>query len=385
MGFLFYIIFLYKQIFPSCTFREGNMMSAKYMQLADLLKNLIEENTSDAFRLPTEAALCRKYGVSRQTVRKALSVLEEEHLIEKRQGSGSYATGLSGRAEKNNVAVLACSDTEYIYPGILADLRSTLQEAGFSSTVYVTGNQAAREREILQQLLKDPVRGILSEGCKTVFPTPNHDLYNRLEQMGTSILFFHGSYANLPDFPSIKDDNYGGGYYLGKYLASLGHKKIAGIFKVDDIQGTERRFGLLSALRDENIPFCEDRISYFDTAQLDALQKKQDTGFLSEFVLKQLRDATAIVCYNDEIAYWLIKELAYKNLRVPEDISIVCFDNSYLSELSPVQITSLSHKNHEMGVAAAENILKLMKGSSVSSQKLPWHLSVKRSSGPPPA
>ena len=59
-------------------------MSAKYIWLAGLLKNLIEENTGDTFKLPTEAALCQKYGVSRQTVRKALSVLEAEHLIEKR-------------------------------------------------------------------------------------------------------------------------------------------------------------------------------------------------------------------------------------------------------------------------------------------------------------
>ena len=67
-------------------------MSAKYIWLAGLLKNLIEENTGDTFKLPTEAALCQKYGISRQTVRKALSVLEAEHLIEKRQGTASYPT-----------------------------------------------------------------------------------------------------------------------------------------------------------------------------------------------------------------------------------------------------------------------------------------------------
>lgn len=358
-------------------------MSAKYIRLANLLKDLIEEKEGDSFRLPTEAALCQKYDVSRQTVRKALSVLEQEHLIEKRRGSGTYATGLSGRAEKDSVAILLTSDTEYIYPALLADIRSTLQTAGFSSTVYVTDDQISKEREILQHLLENPVRGILSEGCKTSFPTPNHDLYEHLTERGTSVLFFHGSYANLPDFPSVKDDNYGGGYYLGKYLASLGHKKIAGIFKTDAVQGTERCFGLFSALRDENLPFCEESICYFNTAQLAALQQKQDTGFLSEFVSKQLKDATAIVCYNDEIAYWLIKELTYKNLRIPEDISIVCFDNSYLSDLSSIQITSLSHKNHEMGTAIAENILKLMKGSSVPSGKLSWHLAIKRSSAPP--
>lgn len=359
-------------------------MPAKYIRIAELLKKLIAENAKDTFRLPTEDALCRTYGVSRQTVRKALSILEDEHLIEKRQGSGSYTTGLSGSPEKDTVAVLACSDAEHIYPALLADMRAVLQAKGFRTTVYVTDNQISKERDILQELLEHPVRGILSEGCKTSLPTPNHDLYERLFEKGTSILFFHGSYSNMPDFPSIKDDNYGGGYHLGKYLSSLGHKKIAGIFKDDDIQGTERLFGLLSALRDEKLPFDEERICHFDTARLTALQKKQDTGFLSEFILKQLKNATAIVCHNDEIAYWLIKELTYKNIRIPEDLSVVCFDNSYLNDLSPIQITSLSHKQHEMGTVAAESILKLMKGSPIASQKLPWHLTIKRSAGAPP-
>lgn len=349
-------------------------MSAKYARLAELLRNLIEENTGIVFKLPTEEALCKKYGVSRQTVRKALSILENEHLIEKRRGSGSYTTGLLGSAERNTVAVLVCSDSEYIYPEFLTALRNALQQQGFFCTVYITDNQVSKERKILEHLLAHPVRGILSEGCKTAFPTPNDDLYRRLLNEGTSIVFFHGNYPNLPDLPSIKDNNFEGAYYLGKYLVSSGHKKTAAILKSDDIQGTERCFGFLSALRDEHIPFPEENICYFDSVRLSALQKKQDTGLLADFIGKQLDDATAVLCYNDEIAYWLIKELTYKNLRVPEDISVVSFDNSYLSELSAVQITSLSHKKQEMALSAAEMLLKLMKGSSVSSRKLPWHL-----------
>lgn len=354
-------------------------MSAKYLWLAEQLKKHIEEHAGDIFKLPTEAELCEKYGVSRQTVRAALSILEKEHLIEKRRGSGSYTTGLSDRAEKNTVAILICSDTEYIYPELLSDMRNILQEQGFSSTVYVTDNRISREREILEHLLSHPVRGILSEGCKTAFPTPNHDLYHRLSDQGVSILFFHGSYANLPDYPSLKDDNYEGGYFLGKYLVSLKHKKIAGIFKSDDTQGLERCHGFLSALRDESISFHEENICYFDTPRLSALQKKQDTGFLSEFIARQLGGCTAVICYNDEIAYWLIKELNYRNLRVPEDVSVVCFDNTYLSELSAVQITSLSHQRHEMGVAAAEMLLNLMRSLAAPSRKLPWKLVEKRS------
>lgn len=358
-------------------------MSAKYARLAELLRNLIEENTGTVFQLPTEASLCKKYGVSRQTVRKALSVLESEHLIEKRQGSGSFTTGLSGRVERDTVAVIACSDSEYIYPELLAVLHNVLQQQGFSCKIYVTDNQLSKEREILEHLLAHPVRGILSEGCKTAFPTPNDDLYRRLLKEGSCILFFHGNYPNLPDFPFIKDDNFEGAYYLGKYLVSLGHKKMAAILKADDTQGPERCCGFLSALRDEDIPFPEENICYFDSARLSALQKKQDTGFLSAFIGKQLGGATAVLCYNDEIAYWLIKEAAYKNLRVPEDISVVCFDNSYLSELSSVQITSLSHKKQELATTAADMLLKLMKGSPVSPRKLPWHLVLRQSCAAP--
>ncbi len=358
-------------------------MSAKYIRLAGLLRKIILENVTDGFKLPTEAELCKRYDVSRQTVRKALSLLESENIIIRKQGSGTYATGLFSSPSRNVVAILVTSDSEYIYPALITDIRSSLQGQGFSVTVYATENRACREREILKEFLDSPVRGIIAEGCKTVYPTPNADLYRQLQSRGTSILFLHGNYSNLPEYPYIKDDNYGGGYYLGKYLVSLGHRQIAGIFKSDDIQGLERQHGFLCSLRDEGVSFQDEDICLFDSQQLSALQEKQDTGFLSEFVGKKLKSCTAVICYNDEIAYWLMKELKYAGLQVPEDISVVCFDNSYLSELSATQITSLSHKKHEMGTAAAESLIKLMKGSSAASEKIPWHLAAKHSASAP--
>ncbi len=363
-------------------------MSAKYIQLANQLKNFIQKNLeSDAIcQLPTESALCQTYSVSRQTVRKALSVLEEEHLIQKRQGSGSYAVRTPQHNDTSQIAILVHSNTEYIYPRLLADLCGALQRYGFSWTVYVTENQIAREREILEFLLENQdnsVRAIVSEGCKTSFPTPNEDLYRRLAQKHVALLFFRGSYINLPDIPSIKDDNYNGGLALGQYLVSLGHHQIGGIFKTDEIQGVEQCSGLLSALRDARLLSCENSICNIDTQQLAALQKKQDTGFLSDFLDRQLKSVTAIVCCDDEIAYWLIKELNYRKMRVPNDVSVVCFGSSYLSDLSTVPITSYAQKEHDLGTAAAASILKLIKGKFISPQRLPWQLVIKRSAAPP--
>jgi GntR family transcriptional regulator of arabinose operon len=375
-------------------------MSAKYIQLANQLKILIEKNleknqrsnsyTSNhntVYQLPTEAMLCQMYNVSRQTVRKALSVLEEEHLIQKRQGSGSYAIGNQKQSGTLQIAILVHSNTEYIYPRLLADLCDTLQKHGFSWIIYVTENQISKEREILQFLLENQeaaVCGIVSEGCKTSFPTPNQDLYQRLAQKGIAILFFRGNYSNLPDFPFIKDDNYNGGYALGKYLVSLGHQNIGGIFQSDDIQSVEQGYGLLSALREAKLLSCEDNLCGFDTYQFTALQKNQDTTILSNFLSRQLKMVTAIVCCNDEIAYWLIKELRYRNVRVPQDMSVVCFDCSYLSDLSSVQITHYSQEEHDMGIVVAESVINLIRENFVSPQKrIPWQLVIKRSSAPP--
>ncbi len=371
-------------------------MSAKYIELANQLKNLILKNQQEnsyknipnnAYQLPTEAALCQMYHVSRQTVRKALSVLEAEHLIRKRQGSGSYAAQTANRKGANQIAILTHSNTEYIYPRLLADLCGTLQKHGFSWTVYVTEDEISKEREILQFLLENqekPVCGIVSEGCKTGFPTPNHDLYQRLMQKGAALMFFRGSYSNLPDVPSLKDDNYNGGYALGTYLVSLGHRKIGGIFNTDDMQSAEQRFGVLSALRDAQLLSCEESLCGFGTRQLAALQKQQDTGFLSDFLSGQLKTVTAIVCCNDEIAYWLIKELSYRDVRVPEDVSVVCFGCSYLGDLSAVPITCYAQEEHDLGTAAAESVIRLTKGAPVTPQKSPWQLVIKRSSAPPP-
>ena len=166
---------------------------------------------------------------------------------------------------------------------------------------------------------------------------------------------------------------------MGKYLVSLKHRRIAGIFNSEEMQGYQRYHGLLNALRDEGIPFYDDDICWYDTATLHQLQRKQDTGFLSEFIQKRLKYCTGVVCYNDEIAYWLMKELKYAGLIVPDNISVVCFDNTYLSDLSATQITSLSHSPHEIAFAAVDDLIRLMNGKHASSNKALWHLVTKHS------
>lgn len=86
-----------------------------------------------------------------------------------------------------------------------------------------------------------------------------------------------------------------------------------------------------------------------------------------------------MVCYNDEIADKLIRLLLQKHRRVPEDVAVVSFDNSYYSDLCPVPITSLSHEAHKLGRMAATLLLDRIAGKPSQSQSLSWRLMQKNS------
>ncbi|MCM1173715.1 MAG: GntR family transcriptional regulator [Blautia sp.] len=350
-------------------------MEIKYRQLAETLKEKLENDIRRGiYKLPTEKELCAQFQVSRQTVRSALLLLSQEGLISRKQGSGSYATGLLPNAGRNRVAILLSSDMEYIFPSLLGDLETFLSHEGYSVSVFITHNRTDVERGILQSLTEAPPRGLIAEPSRSGLPTPNFDLYEKLSAKGANIIFFHGYYSNLPPCSYVKDDNYSGGAALGRFLTERRHRQIAGIFQLDTIQGQERHLGFTRAMLEAGLPIDEDTVAWFTTEQLVRLEAKQDTRFLSDFIQRNLGSCSAVICHNDEIAYWLIKELSYAGLHVPKDISIVSFDNSYLSELSVPGLTSLSHEPHEMAAAAVSLLMKKMQGQNAVSMQLPWKL-----------
>ena len=354
-------------------------MAMKYRVLADRLReDLIRGSGQRGCKLPTELELTQQYQLSRQTVRHALQLLEEEGLIQRRQGRGSYTTGLLPGTAPRQIAVVTSFLDDYIFPGILHDTSEVFSRQGYSTAVYATENQVSAEREILLRLLEEPVSGLLVEGSKTALPTPNADLYQRLRQAGTPMVFLHGAYSELGRTPCVADDNYGGGYRLGRYLTDRGHREIAGIFKSDDIQGPQRYHGAVSAMRDGGLTIRDSRFAWYDTEDRRRLMEERGSRLLEDFLQKRLERATAVICYNDEIAFHLIRALLASGRKVPEEVAVVSFDNSYLSQISPVPITSLSHRSH-MGQEAAEQMLRLLRGEPAHSKNLEWELVVRNS------
>ena len=355
-------------------------MASKYKTVADLLReDLLKNGASAGYKFPTEAELTRRYRMSRQTIRHALQLLSEEGLVESRRGSGTYATGKATDSSTRQIAVVTSFLDDYIFPTILHDAQSVFIQSGYSTLVFATENQVGREREILLRLLSEPVDGILVEGSKTALPSPNSDLYQKLRQSGVPIVFLHGAYGELAGIPCVSDDNYGGGYQLARYLIGKGHRNIAGFFKSDDVQGPQRYHGAISAIRDAGLPIFDQSFGWYDTRDRAEMLERQNTQQLRGFLQGQLDHATAVVCYNDEMAFLLVQELLSMKKRVPEDMAVVSFDNSYYSQIGPIPVTSLRHKSKKMGCAAAEQLMSVIQGNPGASLALEWELVERRS------
>ncbi len=351
-------------------------MQAKYQAIACELKRQIAMGKyAGATHLPAEFDLCQEYRVSRQTVRHALSLLVDEGFIERRQGSGSRILRFGPPIQNHNIAVVTTYISDYIFPGILREVERVLSSNGFTPLLFSTYNQVDNERRILTNLLSMQIDGILLEGSKSVLPNPNLDLFRMLMGREIPLVFVHSRYSNFPQALSVLDDNKTGGRQLVNYLYEKGHRNIAGIFKSDDMQGLERYAGYIAALRELDLPLNDRNVFWYDTA----VKKRLEYGNFPDSIKSVLEGCTAVVCYNDEIAHYLVHELIGIGVKLPEEMAVVSFDNSLYSDLSPVRITSLSHGEYNVGRLSSELLLHMIEGEQCQSQTAPWVLMEKES------
>lgn len=380
-------------------------MAIKYKWLVEQLREIISDSIQKGInKLPTEQELAVRYRVSRQTVRAALAVLEDEREIRRIKGSGAYITGLSSLEDRNIVGILIPDEQQYEYPALINDIRVALAAEGFSCKVYPTHNHVDQERQILQFLLKSPLRALIVEPVKSALPSPNTELYQRLIQRGTSILFLECAYPQLSQIPVIYEDNLYGAGLLVQSLVEKGHSSIAGIFQMDDQRGLERYQGFLDAMQNQGLTVPDRNICWYTTQELDDFRQSQDISFLEKFLERITPDCTAFICEDDFIAWLLWEELSlgqekkiathaslssslqstgFKTTSADHSfettIALAAFNTSYLTTSGLLRATTLTHQTHQPGTLAAQMSINKLKGLPVSSQEVPWQLSLPKS------
>lgn len=337
---------------------------AKYEEIVYWIKERLDNGElKSGDRVESENQLCELFHVSRQTARHAITVLEQQGIVERRRGSGTYikaAVNLKERIRKTKqVAVVTTYVQEYIFSSLITEIENQLSKAGYGMQVSFTNNSVEKERFILKNILeKNMVDGLIVETTKSGLPNPNLDIYKKIMDKGIAVLFINSYYPEL-DAPHVSMNDKLAGKMVTEHLIMCGHEKIAAIFKADDGQGHKRYAGYIEAMMQRDVKIRSQHVVWMDTESVKAM--REDPAW----ILKRIMGCTACVCYNDEVASNLIAICLENGIRVPEDISVIGIDDSDLAIYCEVPLTSAKNPVSNLGEIAALEMLELMEGLPV--------------------
>lgn len=345
---------------------EENGASKYYLLMEQIKRDILSGQIRPGQKLPSENQFADRYSMSRHTVRKALAILEQQGYVEAFHGKGTFCSE-QPRHRKNsrNIAVVTTYISDYIFPRLIQGMDRVLAENGYSIILKNTGNSRQREARCLEELLKKDIDGLIIEPSKSELSCRHISLYQALDRYEIPYVFIQGIYAEMQDRPHILMDDARGGYLAASYLLKLGHRRIAGFFKADDMRGMERHKGYVRALQDAGLPYRPEDVVWYHTED-----RKMKPVIMLRLMAKRGQMPDGIVCYNDQIAAMLIEELENLGKRVPEDVSVTGFDDSLYAQRGK-GITTITHPQEKLGEMAAELLLEKLNGISGEKSRIP--------------
>jgi len=169
------------------------------------------------------------------------------------------------------------------------------------------------------------------------------------------------------------------------YLVSLGHKEIGYITFSFENQTTvkDRYEGYCKGIKENNLSYNPDIVFINDIIRLNELE---GTYSIVKELLKKKKMPTAFITLSDFFAIGLIKALKEMGFRVPQDVSVVGFNNEIVCEFSDPSLTTIKQPKKLMGQTAMNLLIDIIEGKLVENKNiiLPTELIIRKSTGPPP-
>lgn len=308
-------------------------------------------------RLPTEKELAAKYGVSVHTVRQAMALFSTEGVIRKIAGSGTFIREMPGRSNgrkvaAKNIGVIVWGQTRHMFPEVLHAVEEEVFAHGFHNIACSTGRDPQREREIIERLVEQGIRGFIispiswDECCL--------ENYRYIQERSIPLVIINRRTRGI-QATSIVVNNEVAGYMATRRLLETGHRRIGHLTSAamwpeltdNRIQGYRR------ALEEFGVPFDGSLVVY-DKGR-DPLQ-----GLDGAMELLSLPERpTGVFCVNDEHVPGLVEAAARLGLSIPGDLSVVGFDKSLgVHSRLPFRLDSFNYPSEQVGICAARELLE---------------------------
>lgn len=237
------------------------------------------------------------------------------------------------------------SDASSFYWIVYRNIVELLQNQNYYGMLEVVDNKSMTDpnavEEVPNTVLDHKVDGLI------VLGQLSEDYINRLMQhnLPTVFLDFYGS---REDVDSVLSDSFYGAYMLTSHLIENGHRRIGFLGSISSTSSIQDRYlGYYKALLENRIPLRQDWV---------IADRSNESDIFPEFTLPNDMP-TAFVCNCDETAYKLVNQLKAAGYSIPDDISVVGYDNHIYSTICNPRLTTIDVNSRVMSTEAVDIIL----------------------------
>lgn len=256
------------------------------------------------------------------------------------------------RRESRMILILVPNITNPYYSGIVRGIEDTARRNHYNTMLCITDEDKRRAEEYFDLLRSGRADGAI------LMDTTKDD--KEIPQLAKSFPIVQCcEYCNDEKVGHVSIDNFKAAYEVVRFLCSIGHKRIGFVGSTNQFVSTWQRWlGYEKALTENGLLVDRRFISYAD----------DDYNFLSGMravkeLLSQSDRPTAIFCISDVIALGAVRVAGELKFRVPEDLTIVGFDDVEYATMFKPMLTTVSQPCYTLGKTSCEMLLEQMDGA----------------------
>jgi len=322
----------------------------KYRMIIEYVIDKINSNAlKSGDRIPSEKEFSDMFGVSNITVRKAMSELVNSGVIYRVKGKGSFVSTHATQREKQSskLVVFLCSGfslNENAYMQLMLSIQNCLLENGYSLVIENVDNDKKDEFQVIKELIEKHVEGFI-----IISKDPEKSILS-YEYLNKNNIPFVLIDRYTPLFPTnyVGSNNHDGAFASVMHLLELNHTGIAFLSYHFNLSSEAERYS----------GYCDAFARKGLSVNPDYLFKNNNTDIERLMSYIRIGKITAIAASNDRCALDVMSSLKQAGIRVPDDVSIVGFDDSDIITQAMIPLTTVKQFFSEIGRTAANLLIE---------------------------
>lgn len=294
--------------------------------------------------------------VSEKTRSKVLAVMDELEYT-----PNVFARGL-GLGTMKTIGIM-CSDSSDPYlAGAIYHLERQLRSHGYDSLLCCTGPSLENKRTYFELLLSKRVDAVILAGSKFVELIDKNNQYIMEAAKELPIMLVNG-YLNSPGIYSTVCNDYEAMYSAAARLINAGRRNILYLYTSHSYSGLNKVEGYKNALTDHNIPV---RREYIHQCAKDLNESRKLIEKLSGLGL----EFDAVMASDDSLAVGAVKFAREKNIKIPDQLAVIGYNNSILSYCTDPEISSIDTKVKQLCTITVDTLMRVFDGGNVPAKTI---------------